>query len=83
MPYITDKQKLRLHQGGIPQNAGELNYWLTVLIRQYIEENNESYQTYNDVMGALEGCKLELYRRKIVPYEDAKMNENGDVYDAL
>ncbi len=80
MPYITDKQKLRLHEGGIPQNAGELNYWLTVHIRQYLEEKGESYQTYNDVLGVLNAIPHELYRRKIAPYEDKKIKENSDVY---
>jgi hypothetical protein len=30
-------------------------------------------------MGVLESAKLELYRRKIAPYEDDKIAENGDV----
>lgn len=81
MPYITAKQRLRLHEGGIPQNAGELNYWITVILRQYIEENGESYQTYNDIIGALEGAKIELYERKIRDYEDIKIRSNGDVFE--
>jgi hypothetical protein len=32
------------------------------------------------MIGALECCKLELYRMLIAPYEDAKINENGGVY---
>ena len=32
-------------------------------------------------MGALEGVKLEMYRRKISAYEDRKIEMNGDVYD--
>jgi hypothetical protein len=35
---------------------------------------------YNDVIGALECCKLELYRRMVAPYENTKIKENGDVY---
>ena len=30
--------------------------------------------------GALESAKLEFYRRVVAPYEDEKMNLNGDVY---
>jgi hypothetical protein len=41
--------------------------------------NGENYQHFNDVLGALEGAKLELYRRRIAPYEDTKIVENGDV----
>jgi hypothetical protein len=33
------------------------------------------------VVGALEACKLEFYRRVVTPYEENKMKENGDVYD--
>jgi len=33
------------------------------------------------VIGALEACKLEFYRRAVVPYEDKKIKENGDVYE--
>jgi hypothetical protein len=39
-----------------------------------------SYQSINDVLGALEGAKLEFYRRIAAPYEDTKIQENGDVY---
>jgi hypothetical protein len=59
--------------------AGELNYALTMICREYIEDNGVSYQAYNDIIGALEGCKLEFYRRSVAPYEDIKISENGDV----
>jgi len=38
------------------------------------------YQNINDLLGALEGAKLELYRRVAAPYEDEKVESNGDVY---
>jgi hypothetical protein len=62
------------------QNAGELNYIITRLLRLYVEHRGESYQTFNDIMGALEGAKAEFYRRVVAPYEDVKIQENGDVY---
>lgn len=61
------------------QNPGELNYLVTLLCLKYLNERGEKYQTYNDILGALEGCKLEMYRRRIAPYEDKKIEENGDV----
>ena len=61
-------------------NSGELNYSFTMLIKDYLFNQGECYQTYNDIIGALEGAKLELYRKKIVPYENKKIKENGDVY---
>ena len=32
------------------------------------------------MMGALECCKLELYRRLVGPYEDEVLEANGDAY---
>jgi len=79
MPYIDEKRKADVLVNGAI-NAGELNYLFTYWIGQYILDKDESYQAYNDVIGALEGAKLELYRRRISKYEDRKAVENGDVY---
>ena len=79
MPYITQDLRDDIDSGAIPQTAGELNYLLTVTALEYLREKGESYAAYNDVLGALEGCKLELYRRRIAPYEDFKMELNGEV----
>lgn len=79
MPYIKEERKKDVLVNGAT-NAGELNYLFTYWIGQYILDKDESYQTYNDIMGALEGTKQELYRRKILPYENIKMSQNGDVY---
>lgn len=38
-----------------------------------------SYKKIADIIGALETCKQEFYRREAAPYEDAKLAENGDV----
>lgn len=82
MPYIsqTDRHALWTDDERKVSTPGELNYVLTGVISEYLVDNGESYQSYNDIIGALEGAKLELYRRKIVPYEDKKIEENGDVY---
>ena len=61
-------------------NPGELNYEITQILRAYMGHNGKSYQTINDIMGALEGAKQEFYRRVAAPYEDLKIAENGDVY---
>ena len=81
MPYIKgeDRKKLAFRDNRHPENAGELNYLFTKLALQYIVDKGKKYQHYNDIIGALEGCKLELYRRSIVPYENMKIIENGDV----
>ncbi len=55
--------------------AGNLNYTITKLLFTLYPEPN--YQRFNDMVGALECCKLELYRKKVSPYEDLKEQENG------
>lgn len=81
MPYIKQEDRVALYfePSDTPQTAGELNYVFTKICHRYWVENGKNYQAFNDIIGALEGCKLELYRRKVVPYEDIKILENGDV----
>lgn len=74
MPYI--KQDRRNQE---PKTAGELNYHITRLAHEYINRVGMCYQTLNDVIGALEGCKMELYRKVAAGYEDIKQAENGSV----
>jgi len=89
MPYIK-QQRRRFIEGELDLlagklalidtlNAGDMNYIFTYLSKVYLQVKGEKYQNYNDLMGALEGCKIELYRRSIAPYEDAKIYENGDL----
>ena len=79
MPYIEPGTRPKVLKLG-PTNAGELNYAITHLVRQYIA-SHYNYATFNEVVGVLECAKLELYRRMISEYEDRKCKENGDVYD--
>lgn len=79
MPYINQDARDAIDSGEIPVTAGELNYLLTVTVLEYIAFNGKSYSSFNDAIGALEACKLELYRRHAAPYEDEKIAENGDV----
>lgn len=78
MPYIKKNRRRNIVITAI--NAGELNFWFTSILKDYIALKGLSYQTINDILGALEGSKLEFYRRIVIPYENAKMAENGDVY---
>jgi hypothetical protein len=55
--------------------SGNLNYTITKLFFTLYPQPN--YQRFNDMIGALECCKLELYRKKVGPYEDLKEHENG------
>jgi hypothetical protein len=81
MPYITKMQRAVIDEGLLPSDGpGGLNYAITQQIKRYIDGQPLNYQRINDVIGALEGAKLEFYRRIAAPYEDTKIQENGDVY---
>lgn len=93
MPYIVQEKRsvidpaiaklvdaFRQLESDDPNNnfEGNLNYAITaILIKAY---GTATYRNVNDVLGALEGAKLEFYRRYAAPYEDQKAFENGDVY---
>lgn len=62
-----------------PENAGDLNYIFSTEALAYLQKKGESYQSYNDIIGALEGAKIELYRRRIAAYEDLAIKKNGDI----
>lgn len=104
-----------------PSDAGSLNFVLTnaylndlsrkeiyrILEHYWLHDSDfdQSYQTINDIMGAVGGSLFEFIRRRpreqkkhdrltdmmrdllwdfyeeyAVPYEDKKINANGDVY---
>ena len=84
MPYINHKEQRELRDkiSGIVDHKtteGELNFILTTIIGEYVIKKGLRYKQINDVLGALQGCKLEFYRRVAIPYEDMKIEENGDV----
>jgi hypothetical protein len=81
MPYITQVRRSELDMN-VPfaATSGELNYLFTKVLFTQIK-GRVSYSRINDILGALEGAKLEFYRRVAVPYEQEKEAENGDVYE--
>lgn len=82
MPYITPDRRQRIHKDMSPENAGELNYLITRFCQYFLEEScaKIGYDELNAVVGVLECVKQELYRRMVVPYENKKIEQNGDVY---
>ena len=82
IPYITKERRSAIEVlGETPTTAGELNFGLTKLVLRYLRLKGKSYMTFNDIVGALEQAKNEFQRRIVHPYEDLKIEENGDVYD--
>jgi hypothetical protein len=83
VPYIDREARVRLDGGGRPETAGELNYAITRIVDRYLtDKGGIRYTHLNEVVGALECAKLELYRRLAAPYEDVKMRDSGDVYES-
>jgi hypothetical protein len=81
MPYIKKERRDAIMAGAKPQDAGELNFAISVLVDGFLQSKGGiKYSHLNEVVGALDCAKLELYRRLAVPYEDKKIEENGDVY---
>jgi broad-specificity NMP kinase len=87
MPYIlkTEREKFDAdirHLVAVlsPRGwEGELNYVLSTLLNRAVGRRGVNYVNINALIGVLECCKLELYRRLAEPYEDTKIVENGDI----
>jgi hypothetical protein len=80
MPYIEHSERAGVMATAQILNAGQLNYALTMVILGYLKDHGKSYQTCNDIVGALDNAKDEFRRRIQHPYEDTKIEANGDVY---
>lgn len=86
MPYIKQEDrklikndKFQIDYDNI-ETAGELQYAMAVIFENYVKRKKLSYQTLNDIMGALSGADKEFYRMVVVPYEESKIKSNGGVY---
>lgn len=81
MTYIKPEARIAIAEGRKPQSCGELNYVITRECIEYMKENPwTTYGTLNNVLGVLEAVKLELYRRMVVPQQEEKRHEYGEVY---
>jgi len=81
MPYIRSIERIDRIVNKNLTGPGKLNYIISIHLNEYIKEHGLNYQTLNDILGAVEGAKLEIYRRVAAPYENSKIAENGDVFD--
>jgi len=87
MPYILKENRKKynallkeligiLKKQPLDQIDGEINYIVTRILKEVYPLR---YFNLNRAVGVLESCKLEFYRRIVGPYEDKKIEENGDV----
>ena len=61
------------------EGEGELKYCIYMLATLLIGRIGESYDKLSMCSSAMEHAKLEWYRKKLSPYEDKKIEENGDI----
>lgn len=59
--------------------AGDINYIVTRILHGVLLSCGTSYNNINSLIGVLECCKLELYRKIAAPYEEEKEEQNGSV----
>jgi hypothetical protein len=91
MPYIKQTQRTVLEDEiqelvnrittAIPEDQydGVLNYVITEIVHRLILTPGVRYARIQQIVGVLECAKLEVYRKVAGPYEDVKIEENGDV----
>ena len=84
MPYVPQENRGFFrdrckHLGKTAGGAGDLNYIFSMIAREYFLTQGQNYVIINDIIGALEGAKLEFNRRVVADYEDSKIKINGDL----
>lgn len=88
MPYIKKEERekfekpvkelIELLKKDEENLAGNMNYLVYRIVKGV---NPKRYKNWNEIIGFLECCKMEIYRRLIGPYEDKKIEENGDIVE--
>ena len=84
MPYINkDRAEKMMEDSEFPQNAGELNFYLSCVIAAYLEDKTPNYQTFCEVAGVLKTMYREYERRILDPYEALKQTTGADPYQSF
>jgi hypothetical protein len=89
MPYIKQQDRKKydeliayavntLTNCGCDPKPGEINYVLSSIIWSLFDDK-PGYTRGSMLIGVLDDVKEEFRRRKINPYEDDKILENGDL----
>lgn len=88
MPYIVKEMRTMIDQRATNVLSlvgqlypGELSYLLTQVVLHWINvDPRPDYARLASVSGVLTETLAELRRRVIVPYEEARRQQNGDVF---
>lgn len=88
---LADAAGLVIRDKPMGQQAGAVNYMVFRMLTKVLgiekgdlygavpRAREFNYARLNEMVGALECCKLELYRRLVGPYEGEAKKRNGDV----
>ena len=84
MPYILEKDRPKFAKAiedlAIKiESKGDLNYVISDLVGRLILKTKISYTQISEWIDGVHGAERELTRRLLDPYEDFKIEENGDV----
>jgi hypothetical protein len=85
MPYIEQNKRNYIdpliepiiQRVGV-MDKGNINYIITRIVAA--KYANGGYEKRSTGAGVLQDAHDEYYRRVVAPYEDQKLQENGDVY---
>lgn len=80
MPYIPEDNQ-NLTTCLYPRTPGELTFAFQQAIQGYLFYHGLTYAHIAEVLGSLEGAKLDFNRRVVSVYEARKQAENGDVWN--
>ena len=90
MPYIKREERQQYQElltelaRKVPTDRmsrpGHMNYIISLLIDK-VYGHEMRYSDHNEALGMLTGVQLELYRTKTAPYEDEKIETEGDLTD--
>jgi len=79
MAYVTKKQRNTIDLFAIGdckfKDSRELGYAILTLAETFLRDHPTSY---NDVVGAVETVKHEIYKKYILPFEEQNKFDNGD-----
>ena len=81
MPYIFSKEQRKMLNEIVESKAsllsikGNLNYFLHKLAK----ETCHDYEDFRNFEGECQQALREIFRRLVVPYENEKIEKNGDV----
>lgn len=84
MPYIKQEDRAKFDELILKivdqiECPGELNYAISQLLHTIANRTDGGYTDLSTIVNQAEMAKLEFYRRRLAPYEDLKIAENGDV----